>query len=77
MCMHCREQQSTSSPITTALTALLRLLAPMTFIVLTVSLLAPLCGFTVSYASCIAQIGLMFHLYSCWRACFTAILYCR
>ena len=62
--------------MTTALTALLRLLAPMTFIVLAVSLLAPLSGFTVSYARRIAQMGLMLHLYYCWRACFTAILYC-
>jgi hypothetical protein len=61
--------------MTTALTALLRLLAPMTFIVLAVSLLAPLSGPTVSYARRIAQVGLMLHLCSCWRPCFTAILH--
>lgn len=33
--------------------------------------------FTVSYARRIAQMGFMLHLYYCWRACFTAILYCN
>lgn len=60
--------------MTTALTALLRLLAPVTFILMAVSLLAPLSGLTVSYARRIAQMRLMLHLCSCWRPCFTAVL---